>query len=377
MQLDSTVLRTMLSRELTEAAVRIALVALVVVFSVRVVSPFLGLLLWALILAVALYPLHQGLAKWLGGRQGRAATLIVLLGLLLIGVPTVMLGSSFAAQVHSTYSAFESNALTIPPPAASVAEWPLIGEKLYKTWSAAATDLPGLLEKAQPQLGNFMKYLLKITANTAGAVLLFLGSLIIAGIMMAYGQSGSQAMERILARLAGPARGPQLHTLTTATIRSVATGVIGVAFIQALLLGVGFLAAGIPAAGILAGVVMLLGILQLPALLISLPVIGYLWWAGDGSTAMNVVFSVYLVVAGFADNVLKPLLLGRGVDVPMPVILLGAIGGMASAGIIGLFLGAVLLAVGYQVFMDWVDREEASAESGGPALEAEQAPAGD
>lgn len=184
-------------------------------------------------------------------------------------------------------------------------------------------------------------------------------------------------MERILARLAGAARGPQLHTLTTATIRSVATGVIGVAFIQALLLGVGFLAAGIPAAGILAGVVMLLGILQLPALLISLPVIGYLWWAGDGSTAMNVVFSVYLVVAGFADNVLKPLLLGRGVDVPMPVILLGAIGGMASAGIIGLFLGAVLLAVGYQVFMDWVDREEASAESGGPALEAEQAPAGD
>jgi predicted PurR-regulated permease PerM len=128
-----------------------------------------------------------------------------------------------------------------------------------------------------------------------------------------------------------------------------------VAFIQALLLGIGFLFAGIPAAGVLALVVLLLGILQAPAVLVSLPAIGYLWWSGDGSTAMNVVWTAYLVIAGFADNVLKPLLLGRGVDVPMPVILLGALGGMVSGGIIGLFIGAVVLAVGYQLFMDWVE----------------------
>ena len=181
--------------------------------------------------------------------------------------------------------------------------------------------------------------------------------------MMAYGEAGSRSMLSILNRLTGPNKGPRLHRLSTATIRSVATGVVGVAFIQALLLGIGFIMAGIPAAGVLAFVVLLIGILQLPALLVSLPVIGYLWWSGDASTMSNIMFTVYLLVAGFADNVLKPLLLGRGVDVPMPVVLIGALGGMVSAGIIGLFVGAAVLAVGYQVFMEWVAEPERGADT--------------
>jgi len=149
-------------------------------------------------------------------------------------------------------------------------------------------------------------------------------------------------------------------------VRSVSSGVIGVAFIQSLLLGVGFLMAGIPAAGVLAFLVLLIGIVQLPAMLISLPAIAYLWWSGDASTTSNVVYTAYLLVAGMADNVLKPILLGRGVDAPMPVILLGALGGMVSSGIIGLFVGAVALAVGYQIFMEWVDSpgEAATGDAG-------------
>ncbi len=152
-------------------------------------------------------------------------------------------------------------------------------------------------------------------------------------------------------------------SLSTATIRSVASGVIGVAFIQALLLGIGFIMAGIPAAGVLALVVLIIGIVQLPAAIISLPAIIYLWWAGDASTTSNIVYSTYLVVAGTADNVLKPLLLGRGVEAPMPIILMGALGGMVSGGIIGLFTGAVLLAVGYQIFMVWINQAETAADS--------------
>ncbi|HWM29845.1 MAG TPA: AI-2E family transporter, partial [Woeseiaceae bacterium] len=201
---------------------------------------------------------------------------------------------------------------------------------------------------------------------TAGAVLLFLGSLIVAGIMMAYAESGSRAMQRICSRLTDAARGPRLQKLATATVRSVAAGVIGVAFIQSILLGMGFLLAGIPAAGVLALIVMLIGILQIPALIISLPAVVYLWWSGDGSTTSNIVFTIYLLVAGMADNVLKPLLLGRGVDAPMLVILIGALGGMVTGGIIGLFVGGVLLAVSYQLFMEWVDSSETglSAEPG-------------
>ncbi|MCP4283991.1 MAG: AI-2E family transporter [Gammaproteobacteria bacterium] len=364
MELDNATFRKILSNDLMELMIRVGLIAFVVVMCVDIFTPFAGLMVWALILAVALYPLHRRLAQSLGGRQGRAATLLVVAGLLLIGVPTVMLSSSFAGHIYDKYSAFESHEITITQPDPAIADWPIVGKRTYKAWSAAANNLPKFLEEHKPELTNFSKYILSVAASTAGGIFMFLGSLIIAGIMMAYGESGSRSMLRIINRLSGADKGPRLHGLSTATIRSVATGVIGVAFIQALLLGTGFILAGIPAAGVLAFIVLLIGILQLPALLISLPAIGYLWGYGDASTMSNIVFTIYLVVAGFADNVLKPLLLGRGVDVPMPVILIGAMGGMVSAGIIGLFVGAVLLAVGYQVFMDWVANAEQETVAG-------------
>ena len=354
MQPNTTVLRNLLSKDLMDVLLRIGLIALIVYLCARVIAPFTGILLWALILAIALYPLHQGLARRLGSRQGHTAIVLVVAVLLLIGLPTVVLGSSFADYIFEKYNAFANHTLTIRQPDPKVADWPLIGKKVYSVWSAAATDLPGYLKKIQPQLGNFTKQALSAAASTAGDMLAFLGSLIIAGIMMAYGDSGSRSMGQIFTRLSGPQEGPRLHRLATATVRSVATGVIGVAFIQALLLGIGFILAGIPAAGVLAVVVLLLGIMQLPVLIVSLPAIGYLWWAGDASTTSNIVFSVYLLVAGFADNIIKPILLGRGVEVPMPVILLGALGGMVTQGMVGLFVGAVLLAVGYQIFMTWV-----------------------
>jgi len=338
-----------------EAMIRLGLIAILIIICVRVFAPFASLMLWALILAISLYPMHQYLARQFGGRQGRAAMLLVLAGLLLIGTPMLMLGASFASRAHALYTAFENNAVTIKHPPPKVSDWPVIGEQVYTAWDSAADNMPAFLKKNQAQIKSLAKFVFAGAANTIVSVLLFLGSLIIAGIMMAYGEPGSRVMQRIFTRLAEPGRGQRLQSLTTATVRSVASGVIGVAFIQAVLLGAGFIAAGIPAAGFLALGVMFIGVAQLPASIISLPVIAYLWWAGDGSTAANIAYSIYLVVAGMADNVLKPLLLGRGVDVPMPVILLGALGGMISAGIIGLFIGAVLLAVGYQVFMEWVD----------------------
>ncbi len=355
--------------ELMEVMIRFGLIAVLVVVCVRIFEPFLGLVLWALILAVVLYPLQQKLARRLGGRQGRAATLLVLGGILLIGIPSAMLGGSFASFVHELNAAVQAGTLSINPPKPGVAEWPLVGEKVFEIWDLAARDLPALLEQMQPQLGTVSKFVLGMVASTAGGLLKFIGSLIIAGIMMAYGTAGGEALLRIVNRLAGAGKGAELQKLSTATIRSVALGVIGIAFIQALLLGVGFIWAGVPAAGLLAAVVLLLGIAQLPALLVSLPVIGYVWWSGD-STVMNTVYTVYLLVAGMADNVLKPILLGRGVEAPMPIILLGALGGMVTAGMIGLFVGAVFLTLGYVIFMAWVEDQE-------PAADVDTAPSAD
>jgi predicted PurR-regulated permease PerM len=206
----------------------------------------------------------------------------------------------------------------------------------------------------QPQIGNIARTVLGIAAATMGEIILLLAAILVAGLMMAYGEPGSAAILRIVNRITGPGRGERVYRLMTSTIRSVAIGVVGVAFIQALLLGIGFVFAGVPAPGVFAVIVLILCVVQLPAALISLPAVLYIWWAGDLSTAASIFWTVYLLLAGLLDNVLKPLLLARGVEAPMPVILIGALSGMASAGIVGLFLGAVLLTLGYVLLMDWV-----------------------
>jgi len=351
------------SRALLDVFIRLGLVAALVVLCLRVLAPFIPLLLWGMTLAVAMYPLQQGLAKRLGGRQGVAASLIVLIALLVIGLPTMSLGGSFAGHVHDGYKSFQAGTLAIKEPSPKVAEWPFVGEQIYEAWKGAADNLPDFIERNQEKLKNIAKWLATAAGKTVASMLFFLAAFIVAGVIMAFGESGNAAAGRVLSRMSGEEAGPRLQRLATGTIRSVAVGVLGVALIQALLLGFGFVLANIPAAGVLAVIVLFLGIAQLPATLVTVPAIIYLWSAGDASTTSSIVYTVYFIVAGLADNVLKPLLLGRGVEAPMLVVLLGALGGMVMSGFIGLFLGAVVLAVGYQVFMAWVDGTVAAAES--------------
>lgn len=365
MSVDRNALRQLLSRDILDFCVRLGLLVLAVIACERIFAPFLPIMTWGLILAVSFSPLHALGKQRLGLSGGRSATLLVLLVLLLIGVPTAMLGSSFATHVFDVVGQFRDQSIEIRAPKAAVRDWPLIGEQAYDAWMLAHTDLPALLEQLQPQLTQFTRAAMASAAGTAGTLLFFLGAMIIAGIMMAYGQEGAAAMARIFRRIAGFRRGEELHRLATLTIRSVALGVVGVAAIQAVLLGVGFLLAGIPAAGLLALIVLVVGILQLPALLISLPVVAFLWGVGDHGTIVNIALTAYLLVAGAADNVLKPLLLGRGVNVPMPVVLLGALGGMVGAGIVGLFIGAVVLSLGYELFMEWVAADPGDAPDDG------------
>ncbi|MFL1405301.1 AI-2E family transporter [Marinobacter sp. M1N3S26] len=357
MAFDESVVRRMVTRDLLETLIRVALVLVLAVVCVRIVTPFANLVIWATILAIALSPMTEGLAARLGSRRGLAAGIVVISGLLLIGVPTLLLGISFVDHLAGVLDGVRSGALHIDPPPETVADWPLIGNAVYGAWSEAAANLPQYAEDHREALADWSRRALSGVAGSAVGILLFLASIAIAGVMLAYASHADQAFERIFVRFTDPVRGRRLKVLSIATVRSVATGVIGVAFIQSLLLGVGFLLAGIPAAGVLALVVFLTGIIQLPALIITLPAIAYLW-TGDGSTVSNTVFTVYLFVAGLSDNVLKPLLLGRGVEAPMIIVLLGALGGMITGGLIGLFVGGVVLAVGYQIFMEWVDAAE-------------------
>lgn len=342
------------SSSLWDMLIRVGLIAGLAVLCFQVFSPFLRLMAWSIILAVTTYPLHQSLARRIGGRQGLASIIMVIVGISLIVIPTWLLMNSFADSVRGFVSAVQQNTLQIPPPREGVKNWPIVGRNLYDTWSQARADLPGLVQTMEPKIGELARNALSMVASIGGTMLVFLASFLVANIVMAYGKSATRSSRAIFTRLAGSSRGQALERLALATIRAVALGVIGIAAIQALLIGLALLLAGIPVAGVLAIVALVLGIAQVPALIVTLPVIVYIWSSGGYSTGAAVVHTVILLITGMADNVLKPLMLGRGVDVPMPVILFGALGGMATGGILGMFVGATALALGYELFMHWV-----------------------
>jgi predicted PurR-regulated permease PerM len=346
---------------LLDVLIRAGLIAAMVVLCYQVFSPFLHLTVWAIILAVALYPLHQAIAGRLGGRQGLSSTLIVVLEAVLILAPTAVLMGLLGDSVHDLIRSVQANTLHVPPPPPGVAGWPIIGEKVHALWSQASADLPALIQSQQPEIGDIAKAALAFVAGIGGALLQLVAASVVASIIMAYGKAATAASRAIFERMAGTAQAGDFADLSTATIRAVAIGVIGVALIQAILIGLMMVIAHVPLAGVAAAIVLVLGIAQVPAVIVTLPAIAYLWISGHYGTVEAIAFTIGLVVAGMADNVLKPLLLGRGVDAPMPVVLLGALGGMATAGILGMFVGATLLALGHQIFMRWVAAGQESA----------------
>lgn len=343
-----------LSARLLDVFIRSGLVLAMTMLCYKIFAPFLPLMLWALILAVTMYPIHRQIARRLGGRQGLAATLLILIGIVLIVAPTSVLLSSLGDSTFALINNVKQNTLQIPAPSPDVADWPIIGKKVHAYWSQVHNDLPATIQSMQPKIGELAKHSLDIVTGTGSKILQFLLSFIIAGVIMTYGESGAKAAQAIFERIIGIDRGQGFAKLSTATIRTVAAGVIGIACIQALFIGLALIIIGIPWAGLLALITLVLGIAQLPAFLVTLPVIGYIWYSGDHSTVAAISYTALLVVSGNVDNVLKPFMLGRGVDAPMPVILLGALGGMATTGILGMFVGATLLALGYQIFMWWV-----------------------
>jgi len=353
-----------LARRLLDVLIRAALLLAMAVLCYRVMAPFLSLAIWALIFAVTLYPLHLRIAAHLGGRSGLAATLLVLLGITVLVAPLAILMSSLGDSIRTLIEAVQQNTLQIPPPPETVAAWPVIGGKLHAAWSQAHDDLPALVQSMQPKIGNLARAALGFVASIAGGLLAFLGALVLAGIFMAFGEYGARACLSVFERLAGKSRGASLARLSTATVRAVAQGVVGVALIQAILVGLALLVAGVPWAGALAAIVLVLGIVQVPAVIVTLPAIAWIWTRSGAGTGEAVIYTVLLFVSGMADNVLKPLMLGRGVDVPMPVILVGALGGMATGGIIGIFVGATLLALAWQLATGWVDENPDAARAG-------------
>ena len=335
-----------------EATIRIGLIAVLVLYCFQIVRPFLIPVVWGVIIAVALHPNYLWLQRVLGERRTLSAVLFVVLALVLLVAPTFMLSDTLVTGVTGLAKSLSEGKLIIPMPPESVAGWPLIGQPLDKFWRLASVNLGGALVEIEPQLKVLGKWLLSAAAGAGLGILQFILAIIIAGVILHHGESGKRVSYAIARRLAEE-HGAGFIDLARATIRSVSRGILGVALLQSILAGLGFLAAGLPAAGLWAFLCLLLSVIQIGIFPITIPAIIYVFATGEPTTA--VIFLIWNLMVGSLDNVLKPLLLGRGVNVPMAVIFVGAIGGFLASGIIGLFIGSVILVLGYELLLDWLD----------------------
>jgi predicted PurR-regulated permease PerM len=343
-----------------EAVIRIGVIAGLIGWCFVIARPFLVPIIWGAIIAVTVFHGYERLEVAVGGRRALAAVLVTLSMLVLLVVPSVLLGDSLMSGASKLMASFKSGDFSIPPPPDNVARWPLIGEPVAKAWTLASEDMGAALRQASPLLKRFGTWLLNAAEGAGIALLQFVLAIFIAGAFLANSEAAGRMTRAIARRLAGE-RGLILAGVAGHTIRSVASGILGVAVIQALLAGLGFLVAGVPAAGLLTLICLLTGVMQLGVVIVLIPVVIYLFSTADTTTA--VAFLIWAFLVAPVDNVLKPILLGRGVDVPMLVIFVGAIGGFLSSGIIGLFLGAVVLAVGYKLFLSWLKQGDPTADA--------------
>ena len=222
--------------------------------------------------------------------------------------------------------------------------------------------MPAFAKKYEAQIAGFTKTLLGIAAGLFMAVLALVLAIVFAAICLAYSAPLRAYIARIFARITGDRQsGEHYMDIIAATVKSVANGVIGVAFVQALLVGIGFFAIGIPGAGLLSLLAMALGVVQIPVIIVVLPAILYAF--ATETTTVAIIFTIWSIIGGLSDAVLKPMMIGHGLEVPMPIILLGVIGGVMAFGLVGLFIGAVVLAVGYVLFSEWVGTPAPGTES--------------
>jgi predicted PurR-regulated permease PerM len=343
--------RIFLHRSL-EATIRIGLLLIITVWCFKIVEPFITPIIWGIIIAIAAHPLYGRLRTALGERHKIAATVFTFIFLIILIVPTVLLTETLIDGLKMLADKIRDGSLSIPPPPENLHNRIIIGEPLAKFWLLASENIHSALQQLTPVLKVIGSWLLSAAAGAGIAILHFVVAIIIAGILLANSSSSNRTARAITHRLADE-KGADFADLAEATVRSVANGILGVAVIQSLLAGLGFMVAGVPAAGLWALLCLILSIAQIGIAPILIPVIIYLFYTADTVTA--VAFLIWSVPLTLLDNILKPILLGRGVKTPMIVIFIGAIGGLLSSGVIGLFIGAVILSLGYDLFLLWLD----------------------
>ncbi|MGK7938634.1 MAG: AI-2E family transporter [Crocosphaera sp.] len=341
--------------EVADLIIRLFLIALLLVWCFILIRPFIGIMLWGIILAIAIFPLFVWLKNRLGGRGKLAGTIITLLGVAVIIGPVSLMATVFVNNVDAFAQSIQSGSLAVPPPPEGIDTIPFIGESVHKIWEAASVNLGTVLNRFRPQIEQLTKNLLFLAANIGLTLLKFILSIIIAGILIINAEGLSRRLKQVFMRLT-PQQGQEFLQLATATIRGVTRGIIGVAVFQNLLIALGLMVAGIPFAALLSLLCLVLTIIQIGPGLVVFPAIIYAWSTMGTLTAL--LFTLWMVPTTLVDNILKPILMSQGLPVPTIVILIGVLGGTLVHGILGLFIGPVVLSLGYELMVAWVNSSE-------------------
>jgi predicted PurR-regulated permease PerM len=341
--------------QLFNTIIQLLLVALLISWCFRILSPFVNPIAWAAILAVVLYPAHQKLTQKLKGKSTWSAVIITVLLLCILIVPAVWLSFTTVDQLKQFVADYKAGNLQLPPPRESVKGWPFIGNKAHELWTQASEGLDTVVKKYPKQARTGVAYIIGLLASTGKGLLLFTFSIIISGVFLSYAEATGKFARNLFSRLMGSNSTIDVTSIAVVTIRNVVKGILGVAFIQTILAAIGIVLAGVPAAGLWILLCLILAIIQIGILPVSICLIIYIWSTGTTMTAT--LLTIWLLLVGLSDNVLKPLLLGKGAPVPMLVVFLGAVGGFVLSGFMGLFTGAVVMSLGYKLFTLWLEEK--------------------
>ena len=341
-----------------DITLKIGALLLLLTWCFQILRPFFNILLWAMIIAISLFPLYNSLRKKTGDSKKISSAIITISLLAIFILPTLFLSGSLVDGIKEFASDLDQKSLYIPGPPEDVANWPVVGNTIYDTWEQASDNIEAFLEKYYDQLTSFGSWLLGVVVDAGMGILQLILSIILAGILLVSSDAGARTGKNFFRQLAGE-QGEEFGEVAAITIRNVAKGILGVAFIQSFLIAVIFLVAGIPYAGLWALLVLILCIVQLGPALVTIPVIIYLFSVNE--TWVAVVWTICLIVASLIDNFLKPVLMGKGAPVPTLVIFLGAMGGMIMSGFLGLFIGAIVLSLGYKLYLYWINQGQEKA----------------
>jgi predicted PurR-regulated permease PerM len=339
--------------DLTRTTLAILCILLLIALSLWVLRPFLAAAVWATMIVVATWPLLKSLEQRLGGRRGLAVTGMTLAMLLLLVIPLWLAIDTIADHAEAITALVKKFAATgLPQPPGWVAGLPLVGGKLSGLWSQLAdAGSQGLMAKVAPYVAQTGRWILGEAGSLGFMLVQFLLVVVLSAILYASGEAGASTVLRFGRRLAGE-RGESSVILAGQAIRGVALGVGVTAIVQTVLGGIGLAIAGVPFAALLSAVMLMLCIAQLGPGLILFPAVGWMFWMGD--TGWGIFLLVWSLIVVTLDNVLRPVLIKKGADLPLLLIFAGVIGGMLSFGLIGLFIGPVVLAVTYTLLEAWV-----------------------